>query len=157
MAIDGAQTAAGTKLYIGGTDVLASESAWVEVGEVVDIQGDIGKVFEEITHNPLGTRATEIFKGSYVVRVGPIMLAQNMSNAGQTAVSAALETDDDYNWRITQNDADTTTSPDGDPTTHEFKAKVMSFPSQIGSVNSIVGRSLTLGVKSDSYTLTAAD
>lgn len=157
MAIDGAQTAAGTKLYIGGTGELASESSWVEVGEVVDIQGDIGKVFNEITHNPLGSRATEIFKGAYRVNVGPISLAQNMSNTGQTAVAAALETDDDYNFKIEQNDADTTTSPDGDPTTHAFKAKVMSFPSQIGQVDTIVGRTLTLGVKSDSYTLTAAD
>ena len=49
------KTAAGAKLYIGGTGTLSEESSWVEIGEIVDF-GEYGKNYELITHNPVGSR-----------------------------------------------------------------------------------------------------
>lgn len=152
----GSQTAAGTRIYIGGTGDIASEAAWVEIGEVVN-PGTFGRVYQNITHNPIGTRDTEKFKGSRNDGTMTLQLGQDMADAGQDALLDALDSDDAYNIKVEQNDADTSVSPPGDPTTHTLKARVMSFEHDFsGGVDSIVGASVGLEVITGTLTTTAA-
>lgn len=146
-----AQTAAGTVISIGSTGDLSSESSWTEIGEVVSIS-EFGRTYAEITHNPLGDRGTEKFKGSYNDGDITLQLAQDLSDAGQQALLDALDSDDAYNFQVLQNDAPSA----GDPTTHVFKARVMSFTHNVDGVDSIVGSSVTLGIVSGTLDTTAA-
>ena len=146
-----AQTAAGTVISIGSTGDLSSESSWTEIGEVVSIS-EFGRTYAEVTHNPLGHRGTEKFKGSYNDGDITLQLAQDLSDAGQQALLDALDDDAAYNFQVLQNDAGS-----GDPTTHVFKARVMSFTHIVDGVDSIVGSSVTLGIVSGSLVTTPAD
>lgn len=146
-------TAAGSKLYIGGTGALISESSWVEVGEIVDF-GEFGKQFNLVTHNPVGDRATYKFKGSYNNGSLAMQLGQDPTDAGQEDVLAALETDYEYNFKVELNDA-----PDVSGATNTiftFKGIVMSYTTQIGSVDSIVGSACTIEISGDITTVYAS-
>ncbi len=140
------QTAAGTTLYIGGTGALESESSWVEVGEVVDM-GEYGKTYNLITHNPISSRKTYKFKGSYNEGAISLQLGQDIDDTGQDNIRTALASDDAYNFKIEHSDvADTSGST---PTTDTFKGMVMSWVTQIGSVDSIVGASCQIEISGD--------
>lgn len=146
-----AQTAAGTVISIGSTGDLSSESSWQAIGEVVSIS-EFGRTYAEVTHNPLGTRGTEKFKGSFNDGDITLQLAQDLADTGQEALLDALESDEAYNFQITQNDA----AGPGNPTTHVFKARVMSFAHNVDGVDSIVSASVTLGIISGTLESTAA-
>lgn len=146
-----AQTAAGTVISIGSTGDLSSESSWQAIGEVVSIS-EFGRTYAEVTHNPLGTRGTEKFKGSFNDGDITLQLAQDLADTGQEALLDALESDEAYNFQITQNDA----AGSGDPTTHVFKARVMSFTHNVDGVDSIVSASVTLGIVSGTLESTPA-
>lgn len=141
-------TAAGTRLYVGGTDDLFSpEPAWIEVGEIVDY-GEIGRIYELVTHNPVADRQTRKFKGSYNDGSMALQLGRDAEDAGQAVMLVALDSDTPYNFRIDLND-----TPEGgnNPTEIRFKGLVMSFPFGIGSVNSIVGATVNLEVDGDIF------
>ena len=148
------KTAAGTKLYVGGTGVLLSESSWEEVGEIVDF-GEYGKNFELVTHNPIGSRKTFKFKGSYNEGTLALQLGQDIADDGQADLRAALETDYDYNFKIEFNDAPAASGSTN--TIDTFKAKVMSFTTQVGGVNSIVGAACNIEINSDITRVDAVD
>ena len=140
------RTAAGTKLYIGGTGALESESSWVEVGEIVDF-GEYGKQYNLVTHNPIGSRKTYKFKGSYNNGQLALSLGQDLEDAGQEAVRDALDSDNQYNFKVEFDDeADTSGAT---PTTDIFKGVVMSFTTQVGSVDSIVGAACSIEISGD--------
>lgn len=142
----GVQTSAGSKLFIGTTAANAATDTYVEVAEVTNIP-EFGRAYQEITHQSLGRRDTQKFKGSYNEGSITLALGRDMSNAGQAALRAALDSDSDYNVKITLNDTPSTgTSPK--PTTYLLKAKVMSFTTNPGGPNQIVGASVMLGISS---------
>jgi len=146
-----AQTAAGTVISIGSTGDLSTETSWTTIGEVVSIS-EFGRTYAEVTHNPLTDRGTEKFKGSYNDGDITLQLAQDLSDAGQQALLDALDDDAAFNFQVLQNDAPDT----GEPTTHVFKARVMSFTHNVDGVDSIVGASVTLGIVSGTLDTTAA-
>lgn len=146
------KTAAGAKLYIGGTGALISESSWVEVGEIVDF-GEYGKNYELVTHNPIGSRKTFKFKGSYNEGALALQLGQDASDAGQAALLLALASDSAYNFKVELTDEAETSG--ATPTTDTFKGMVMSYTTQVGSVNSIVGAACNIEISGD-ITRTAA-
>lgn len=143
------QTAAGARLYIGGTGALNSESSWVEVAEVVNL-GEFGKTYAEVLHNPLGTRETVKHKGSFNLGNLEMQLGRDVSDEGQDDLLAALDDDADYNFKIELDDAPG--GSDATPTTWKFKAKVMSFREVIDTVDTIVGARCTLGIVGTSIT-----
>lgn len=146
-------TAAGSKLYIGGTGALESEAAWVEVGEIVDF-GEFGKQYNLVTHNPIGDRKTYKFKGSYNEGNLAMQLGQDPTDAGQEDLLDALATDFEYNFKVELNDA-----PDVSGATNTiktFKGKVMSYTTAIGSVDSIVGSACTIEISGEITTVLAS-
>lgn len=140
------KTAAGTKLYIGGTGALESESSWVEVGEIVDF-GEYGKQYSLVTYNPIGSRKTHKFKGSYNNGQLALSLGQDLEDAGQAALLVALDSDDEYNFKVEFDDEASTSG--ATPTTDIFKGVTMSFTTQVGSVDSIIGAACSIEISGD--------
>lgn len=145
--------AAGCKIYIGGTGVLASEPAFQLIGKVSNM-GEFGPAFDEITFSSLDDRNVLKFKGQRNDGSLALQLGRDATEDGQADLVAALATDFDYNFKIELNDAPDTTA--NTPTTFLFKAKVMSFTTQIGEANSIVGSAAALGIQSGTIVETPA-
>jgi hypothetical protein len=142
-------TASGTKLYIGGTGALASESGWQIVGEIVS-PGQFGREYAKIEHSSIDNRNVRKFKGQRDDGDLEVSLGRDPSDAGQADLIAALDVDLDYNFKIELND-DVGGTGDS-PTTFTFKAKVMSYKTNIGDANSIVAATSTLAIQSGTIT-----
>lgn len=108
------------------------------VGEVTDI-GEFGREYSESTHSPLGSRGVKKFKGSYNNGSLPLQMARDSTNAGQTAMKAALLSDADYSFRVTLQDL----------TKIYFVGKVMSYKNSVGSVDQITGSNCTIAISGD--------
>lgn len=107
------------------------------VGEITNL-GEFGREYAEVTHNPIGTRSTQKFKGSYQEGSLNLELGLDTDDAGQIMMKAALMSDLDYYFEVkTQN---------GDR--YYFPAKTMSFKVNLGSVDQITTASVTLGISS---------
>jgi len=142
-------SAAGTTLHIcpgtpptydvSGYSTLFGSSAEELVGEITDL-GEFGREYVEITHNPIGTRATQKFKGSYNEGTMNLTLGLDKNDAGQQLMQAASISDDVYSFKIT----------DQDSNIYYFPARVMSFKIGIGSVDNIISATCNLSVTSSS-------
>ncbi len=140
------QTAAGSRLFIGTTAANPATDTFDEVAEVVNF-GEFGKTFNVIRHNPVATRRTKKFKGAYDEGNIALQLGRDIEDDGQAAMKAALDSDESYNFKITLNDA-----PAGSgatPTTFAFKGKVVSYTTNIQSVDNIVGANCTIEIDSE--------
>lgn len=145
-------TTAGTKMYVSATAPATQDVAgydaigdFSEVGEITDY-GEIGRVYNEITHNPVGNRKTFKYKGSSNDGTMSLQLAQATKDAnvdaGQAKLDTALNSDNDYYFKVEFND-----NPDGTSNTIlYFPAKVLSFPYAIGGADSMTARSCSISI-----------
>jgi hypothetical protein len=137
-----AMTSAGTTLAISaGTPATFDEAgfealSFTTIGEITSLDGDIGRVYNLVTHNPLATRATVKKKGSYNSGSVTIALALDKDDAGQVLIEAALTSDSAYSFKLVRNDT----------TVRYFRAMVMSAPENYGGVDAITTRSVTLEI-----------
>lgn len=136
------QTAATTEISISASIPAtfnaagyAAVTAWSVIGEVTDA-GTHGRVYQAVTHNPLGSRGTQKFKGSFNEGTKTIQMALDDSDAGQILAKTALNSDDDYSFCVEY--------PDGSK--DYFQAKVMSFTKSASTVDSIVTASMDLEI-----------
>lgn len=143
-------TSAGTKISIADPAGAVPSSGWQEVGSVVSI-GEFGRTYSEITFTELGSRDVLKFKGSRNDGNIALQLGKDVDDAGQDDMNAALNSDEDHWFKIELNDAPV----GGTPTTITFEAKVMSFTTNVGGTEQVVGASANLGIKSGSITETA--
>ncbi len=144
------QTSAGSKIYIGTTAAASNQGqfesdTYDEIGEVVTI-GEFGRTFQEITHTSINNRGTRKFKGSFDDGNLSLGLGRDPSGAGQAAVQEALDSDHDYNFKVELNDAGTDSGDE--PTTMYFRAKVLSFTTNINDVNSVVQSTVGISIQS---------
>lgn len=109
------------------------------IGEITDVGGDIGRVYNLVIHNPLATRSTNKYKGSYNSGSMTLTLALDADDAGQVLAAAALTSDSAYSFKITRNDA----------TVRYFRGMVMSFPENYGGVDAINTRTMTVEITAD--------
>lgn len=141
------QTTAGTRIFIAPPgDVPGSPSPeyFTEIGEVVNF-GEFGRVYTEITHEAVNDRNVRKFKGTRNDGTLPLQLGRDTADDGQALIRQALDDDDDWNFRIILNDEPT---GGGDPTSYTFKAKVMSYTTNLGGPNQIIGANASLGIQS---------
>lgn len=147
MTVSKAQTVAGTTIAIASGSPTTFDAAgyaalsYSVIGEVLDL-GSFGKDFTLVTHNPLGDRKTLKFRGSYNQGSLQVKLAKaTVANvdAGQAAVQTALGSDASVSIKVTFQDGSKS----------YFTAKVMSFMTSVGSVNSILGGEVKLEIDSD--------
>lgn len=140
-----AMTSAGTILGISAAAPATFDEAgfevltYTDIGEITDIGGDIGRVYNLVTQNPLATRATRKFKGSYNSGNMTLSLAVDRDDAGQILAKTALNSDDNHSFCLTFQDESKT----------YFQGKVMSFPVNVGNVDSITTASITIEITAD--------
>ena len=142
-------SAAGTTLHIcagdpptfdiSGYATLFGSSAEELVGEITDL-GEFGREYVLITHNPIGTRSTKKFKGSFNEGSMQLTLGLDQSDAGQLIMQTASASDDNYSFKVTDQTGDI----------YYFQAQVMSFKIGLGSVDNVVSATCTLEITSSS-------
>lgn len=144
---------AGSKIYIGTAESIASPDDYLEIGEVSDL-GSFGRVYTQIKAQTIGTRGDRKYKGTYDDGAMAIKVLRSSSDTGQAAAIVARDSDSDYNFKLTLNDA-----AEGGFTVNTafyFKAKVMSYTVETGGPNTVVMATINLDLKSGSITEVAA-
>lgn len=136
------ETVAGTTISISPTRPATFDEAgyaaltgWALIGEITD-GGSHGRRYAEATHNPIDTRGTQKFKGSFNEGTKTLQLAMDRSDPGQVVLGAALNSDDDYSFKVEYQGGDI----------DYFQAKVMSFEKSATSVDSIRSASVELSL-----------
>jgi hypothetical protein len=111
---------------------------YTAIGEVVDA-GEFGRVYELVTHNPIGDRRTVKRKGSWNDGQVTLQLARVISNAGQAELKLGLGSDTPGPVRFTLQDG----------TKLYTMAIVMSQTVNMGGVNQILGSTVVLEITHD--------
>lgn len=109
------------------------------VGEITDL-GEFGREYALVTHNPVGTRGTQKFKGSFNEGTMSLSLGLDTDDAGQILMKAGSISDNDYSFMVTTQNGDK----------YYFQAKIMSFKVGVGSVDSITTAACTLELTTNS-------
>lgn len=138
-------TSAGTKIGIALDAKPTTEDAagygaltFVDIAEVTDA-GEFGRQYNLVTHLPLGNRRTVKRKGSFNDGQMTLQLARVTSDAGQTALVSALDSDENSSIQVTLQDG----------TKIWFMAQIMSYTTIIGNADQITGSTVALEVTSD--------
>jgi hypothetical protein len=146
------KAASGTRIYIGGaTSDLDEELAtfqaesWVLIGEVESI-GEFGDASESVPFTSLGDSRVRKLKGPRDAGTCPLVVGDDPSDAGQTALVAAEATPFDYRFKVVGNDAATL---GGDGSESYFAAQVMGKKKNVGAANNVVRRTFDLGINTD--------
>ena len=139
------QSAAGAIVQIATTSGVATYDAagfsaktYTTIGEITQV-GEFGKNFNLIKHNPVGTRYTKKLKGSYDNGSLQFDYAYDKSDAGQTLLTTASNSDASYAFKITLQDG----------TIIYFTAKTMSNTTKIATVDTIVSGTAKIELDSD--------
>ena len=106
---------------------------YTPVGEITDL-GEFGREYSLVTHQPVGSRGTQKFKGSFNEGTMSLSLGLDTDDAGQIIMKAASLSDNNYSFMVTTQSGDR----------YFFQAKVMSFKVGVGSVDSITTATSTL-------------
>lgn len=115
------------------------------IGEVTDL-GEFGREYSAVTHNPLGDRRTVKRKGSYNDGTVAMTVARVPGDAGQTLLTTGLDSDDSYSFEVVLQDG----------TTLYFEAQIMSYTTNVGSVDQITTASVSLEITNDIIEVAAA-
>lgn len=115
--------------------------AYSLIGEVSDV-GSYGKEYTLVTFNSVNDRKTRKQRGSYnngqlTLKLAKCTLAG--TDAGQAVLNAAGDTN--VTFKVTNQDG----------TDDYFMGKVMSFMTQVGSVNSILSGEIKVELDSDVF------
>jgi len=144
MSISGAFTSAGTTIGISSTLPNTYDASgygalsYNAVGEVTDL-GEFGREYALVTHNPLGARRTVKRKGSYNDGQVAMTVARVPSDTGQADIITALDSDDPVAFEIVLQDG----------TTLYFAGVVMSYTTNVGSVDQITSASVMIEITTD--------
>ena len=124
----GARTSACTKLHISSAAPATYTSAgfsaltWTEIGEVTDL-GEFGRQYNLVTHNQLGSRRVVKRKGSYNDGTINAQMARVPADAGQVILQGGE--------------------------IFYFSAQVMSYTTNIGGADQIVGATVAMEIDND--------
>lgn len=138
-------TTAGTTFGVSATtpntfDVAGYEAlSFTGVGEVTDL-GEFGREYALVTHNPIASRGTQKFKGSFNEGQIALQLGLDTDDAGQILMKAASASDDNYSFEVTMQNGDV----------YYFQGKVMSWKVGAGGVDSITTASATIEITTSS-------
>lgn len=146
-------TSSGCQVSIGTTASVASSDSYNPIGFVSNA-GEFGRVYSLIKFDSLADRNTLKFKGQRDDGTMNIELGRDASDAGQSAAITALDSDQDYNFKVELNDSSDTTGATN--TIFYFKAKVMTYTTNIGTPTQVVGSKMVLELKPNSITETPA-
>lgn len=134
-------TSAGTTIGIVAGDPVTYDATGFEaltfdtIGEVTDL-GEFGREYSLVTHNPLGDRQTVKRKGSYNDGSISMTVARTPDDAGQTVLQTALDSDENFSFNVTLQDG----------TELYFQAQVLSYTTNVGTVDQITTASVTIEI-----------
>ena len=137
-------TSAGTKLFISSAAPATYNQTgfaalvWTEIGEVSEM-GEFGRQYNLVTFNTLGDRRTVKRKGSYNDGTIACQMARVPDDAGQTILTAAVNSDASQSIKIVLQDG----------TIFYTSAQVMSYTTNIGSVDQITSATVNLEIDND--------
>jgi hypothetical protein len=135
------RTSAGTTIGIVAAapatfDVTGYEAlTFVNIGEITDL-GEFGREYNLVTHNPIATRGTVKKKGSFSEGSMALTLGLDTDDAGQILAKTASNSDSDYSFAVETQNGDI----------YYFRAQVMMFKVNLGSVDSITTANITLEI-----------
>jgi hypothetical protein len=139
------RTSAGSTIAISAATPATYDAAgygaltFTTIGEVTDL-GEFGRDFALVTHNPLGSRGTVKKKGSFNEGTMDMKVGLDIADAGQILAKAAAASDNDYSFKVVIQDG----------TIFYFRAQVMSFKPNVGSVDQITQASIKLELTTNS-------
>lgn len=113
-----------------------SALTYTDIGEITEIGGDIGRIYNVVNHNPISTRATIKMKGSFNSGSLQLTLAIDADDAGQTLAEAALNSDAKYAFKMELQDG----------TVIYFQGLVTSFPINPGGVDTVTAGTLNVEI-----------
>ena len=152
-----ARTASGIKLYITASTPATYNKAgyealtWnTEVGEVTNI-GEYGKVYNLVTHTVVSDRRTFKRKGLYNSGSLALQLARAESDAGQILLKAAAGSDSCYSFKLEFDSGVVSDEAD------YFQGMVMSYTTNVGSGDQILGCTATIEIDGDIVEVAKAD
>ncbi len=143
-----AQTLAGSTLKISASLPATYDAAgfgalsYTTVAEITDLGSGLGKKYDLVTHSPVGDRKKYKFRGGYdngTLAVKMASATSTATDAGQTLLIAASNSDADYSFKITVQDG----------SDYFFTAKTMNFTTDFGTLNNILMAAAELQVNSD--------
>lgn len=141
-------TSSGSKLFVGQDNTShanpQTDSDYVLVGFIANM-GEFGRVYSLITFDDLSERSTLKFKGQRNDGKLSLDLGRAPDDAGQAAMRAALDSDHDFNFKVTLSDQIST-----HPTTFYFLAKVMTYTTNVGGPTQVVRARADVELKSNS-------
>lgn len=152
MSVDNVRTSAGSKLLISPSRPLTYDAAgftalpFTEVAEITDL-GEFGREYAQVTHSPLSTRRTIKRRGSFNDGSITLPMARDAKDAGQALMQEALDSDDSFSYCIELQDG----------SRFYFTAQCMSFKTNVGSVDSITGKSAQLEIDNDIIEVTGVE
>ena len=112
---------------------------WSLIGEVTDI-GEFGKEFNLVTHTPVAGRQVQKLKGSYNNGAITLQMARDQAaGSNQDKLKTGLASDASYAFKVTLQDG----------TKMYFTGKIMSYKTQVGSVDQVTGASTAIELDSD--------
>lgn len=138
-------TTAGTVISVSASDPATYDAAgymalsYTAIGEVTDL-GEFGREYALVTHNPIGSRGTQKFKGSFNEGQIALQLGLDTDDAGQILMKAASTSDANYSFQIVTQNTDT----------YYFQAKVMTWKVGAGGVDSITSATANLEITTSS-------
>jgi len=140
--MSGVETVAGTKISVSATKPVTFDASgygaindWAKIGEITD-GGSHGRIYAEVTHNPIDTRGTQKFKGSFNEGTKTLQLGMDRADPGQAVLDVALKSDADYSFKVEYQGGDI----------DYFQSKVMSFEKAATSVDSIRSATVQLSL-----------
>lgn len=149
----------GARLYTSATpltnlttaaDAIADFTALTITTEVglIESFGELGRLFDLVPFQAVADGRTYKLKGGYNEGNIQLTVGQDLSDAGQAALKAYAEATDQntYPFKIILVGADANFD------TIYFGAKVMSFRTQLGAVNSVMKAMVTLEINTPIFT-----
>lgn len=134
-------TVAGTTIGISAVIPATFDEAGYEaltftnIGNIED-GGEHGREYAEVTFNPIDTRGTRKYKGSFNEGTKTLSVAYNSDDGGMALLKTALASDADFSFEVAY--------PDGD--IDWFQAKVMSLKKATGGVDSMRMATINLSI-----------
>lgn len=123
----------------GYTTLFSTSPAPALVGEITDF-GEFGREYNLVNHNPVASRGTQKFKGSFNEGQMNLTLGLDTDDAGQILMKTAADSDSDYYFEVSTQNGDK----------YFFAAKVMKFKVNLGNVDQITQASTTLELTTNS-------
>lgn len=102
----------------------------------IDDGGEHGREYAEVTFNPIDTRGTRKFKGSFNEGTKTLSIGYDSDDAGMVLLKTALDDDGDYSFKVTY--------PNGD--IDYFQAKVLTLSKATAGVDSMLMASVSLSI-----------